>query len=133
VERGLALPVSDFFKGLLKHYGIEYLNLNPNGIFHISVFVHFYEDFLGIKPHWILSQKFFCLKPQLSANDPRVVGGAGIQMREDAADQYLAYKLIDLNQDWKAKWFYVTNHHPGLPSPAGSSRSIRRGGTLSRR
>jgi hypothetical protein len=29
VERGLALPTSDFFKD----YGIEYLNLNPNGIF----------------------------------------------------------------------------------------------------
>jgi hypothetical protein len=24
VERGLALPASDFFKGLLKYYGIEY-------------------------------------------------------------------------------------------------------------
>jgi hypothetical protein len=33
VERGLALPASDFFKGLLDYYGIEYLNLNPNGIF----------------------------------------------------------------------------------------------------
>jgi hypothetical protein len=32
-ERGLALPASDFFKGLLEYYGIEYLNLNPNGIF----------------------------------------------------------------------------------------------------
>jgi hypothetical protein len=30
VERGLALPASDFFKGLLKYYCIEYLNLNPN-------------------------------------------------------------------------------------------------------
>jgi hypothetical protein len=30
VERGLALPVSDFFKGLLDYYDIEYLNLNPN-------------------------------------------------------------------------------------------------------
>jgi hypothetical protein len=29
VERGLALPASNFFKGLLKYYGIEYLNLNP--------------------------------------------------------------------------------------------------------
>jgi hypothetical protein len=37
VERGLALPASDFFKGLLKYYDIEYLNLNPNGIFHVSV------------------------------------------------------------------------------------------------
>jgi hypothetical protein len=51
MERGLALPASDFFEGLLDYYGIEYLNLNPNGIFHVSVFVHFCEAFLGIKPH----------------------------------------------------------------------------------
>jgi hypothetical protein len=51
VERRLALPASDFFKGLLKYYSIEYLNLNPNGTFHVSVFVHFCEAFVGIKPH----------------------------------------------------------------------------------
>jgi hypothetical protein len=34
VERGLALPTSNFFKGLLGYYGVEYLNLNPNGVFH---------------------------------------------------------------------------------------------------
>jgi hypothetical protein len=76
VERGLALPASDFFKGLLKYYGIKYLNLSPNGIFHVSVFVHFCEAFVGIKPHCVLFQKFFRLKPQPSANDPRVVRGA---------------------------------------------------------
>jgi hypothetical protein len=59
------------------------------------------------------------VKPQPSANDPRVVGGADIQMREDAAEQYLSYKLIDSNQDWKSKWFYITNHHPELPKPSG--------------
>jgi hypothetical protein len=118
VERGWALLASDFFKGLLDYYGIKYLNLNPNGIFHVSVFVHFREAFLGIKLHWVLCRKFFHLKPQLSANDPRVVGGDGIQMREYAAEQYLAYKLIDSNQDWKAKWFYITNHHLELPKPS---------------
>jgi hypothetical protein len=51
VEHGLALPASYFFKGLLQYYGIEYLNLNPNGIFHVCVFVHFCEAFVGIKPH----------------------------------------------------------------------------------
>jgi hypothetical protein len=125
VERGLALPTSDFFKGLLDYYGIEYLNLNPNGIFHVSVFVHFYEAFLGIKPYWVLFGKFFRLKPQPSTNDPRVVGGADIQMREDAAEQYLAYKMIDSNQDWKAKWFYITNHHPELPKPSGKQPKHR--------
>jgi hypothetical protein len=118
-ERGLSLSASDFFKGLLGYYGIEYLNLNPNGIFHTSVFVHFCEAFLGIKPHWVLFRKFFQLKPQPSVNNPRRVGGAGIQMREDAAEQYLSYKLIDSNQDWKSKWFYITNHHPELPKPSG--------------
>jgi hypothetical protein len=118
-ERGLSLPASDFFKGLLGYYGIEYLNLNPNGIFHTVVFVHFCEAFLGIKPHWILFRKFFRVKLQPSASNPRVVGGAGIQMREDAAEQYLSYKLIDSNQDWEAKWFYVMNHHLELPKPSG--------------
>jgi hypothetical protein len=124
-ERGLSLPASDFFKGLLGYYGIEYLNLNPNSIFHTLVFVHFCEAFLGIKPHWILFRKFFRVKPQPSANNPRVVGGVGIQMREDATEQYLSYKLIDSNQDWKSKWFYVTNHHPELPKPSGKQPKHR--------
>jgi hypothetical protein len=127
VERGLALLTSDFFKGLLDYYGIEYLNLNPNGIFHVSVFVHFCEAFLGIKPHWVLFRKFFRVKPQPSANDPRVVGGAGIQMLKDTAEQYLAYKLINSNQDWKSKWFYITNHHPELPKPSGKQPKHRPG------
>jgi hypothetical protein len=125
VERGLALPGNDFFKGLLKYYGIEYLNLNPNGIFYVSIFVHFCEAFVGIKPHWVLFRKFFRLKPQPSANDPRVVGGAGIQMREDATEQYLSYKLINSNQDWKAKWFYITYHHSELPKPSGQQPKHR--------
>jgi hypothetical protein len=118
-ERGLSLLASNFFKGLMGYYGIEYLNLNPNSIFHTAVFVHFCKAFLGIKPHWILFRKFFRVKPQPSASNPRVVGGAGIQMRENNAEQYLSYKLIDSNQDWKAKWFYITNHHLGLPKPRG--------------
>jgi hypothetical protein len=40
-------------------------------------------------------------------------------MREDAIDQYLSYKLIESNQDWKSKWFYICNHHPELPKPSG--------------
>jgi hypothetical protein len=89
-KRGLSLSATNFFKGLIGYYGIEYLNLNPNGIFHTTVFIHFYEAFLRIKPRWVLFRKFFRVKPQPSASNPRVVGGAGIQMREDAAEQYLS-------------------------------------------
>jgi hypothetical protein len=69
-ERGLSLPASDFFKGLLEYYGIKYLNLNPNGIFHTSVFVHFCKAFLGIKPHWVLFRKFFRVKLQAERQQP---------------------------------------------------------------
>jgi hypothetical protein len=58
VERGLTLPANEFFKGMLRYYDIEYLNLNPNDIFHVSVFVHFYEEFMGIKPHRFCSASF---------------------------------------------------------------------------
>jgi hypothetical protein len=54
VERGLMLPANDFFKGMLKYYGIEYLNLNPNRIVHTSIFIYFCEALVGIKPHWLL-------------------------------------------------------------------------------
>jgi hypothetical protein len=50
VERGLALSASDFFKGMLRYYGIEYLNLNPNGIFHVSIFVTSARHLLGSSP-----------------------------------------------------------------------------------
>jgi hypothetical protein len=46
-------------------------------------------------------------------------------MREDAAEQYLSYKLIDSNHDWKLKWFYITNHHPELPKPSGKQPKHR--------
>jgi hypothetical protein len=40
-------------------------------------------------------------------------------MCKDAGGQYLPYKLIDSNQDWKSKWFYISNHHPKLSKPCG--------------
>jgi hypothetical protein len=46
-------------------------------------------------------------------------------MRKDAAEQYLAYKLIDSNQDWKSKWFYITNHHSELSKPSGKQPKHR--------
>jgi hypothetical protein len=56
VERGLALPASDFFKGLLKYYGIEYLNLNPNGIF-TSL-----SSSTSVKPSWRSSPTGSCFR-----------------------------------------------------------------------
>ena len=51
---GLGFPVSNFFRGLLFHWGVQVHHLTPNSILHFSIFVHLCEAFLGIKPHFDL-------------------------------------------------------------------------------
>ena len=51
---GLGFPISDFFRGLLHHWGVQVHHLTPNSILHISIFVHLCEAFLGIEPHFDL-------------------------------------------------------------------------------
>jgi hypothetical protein len=46
-------------------------------------------------------------------------------MRKDAADQYLAYKLIESNQDLKAQRLYISNHHPEQSKPSGNQPKHR--------
>jgi hypothetical protein len=41
--RGLALPISPFFRGLLDFYNLNLTHLNPNSILQISIFVHLCE------------------------------------------------------------------------------------------
>jgi hypothetical protein len=70
IECGLVLPASDFFHRLLDYYKIEYIHQNTNSIFHVLVFVHFCEAFLGIRRHWTLLRKFFRVKLYLSREHP---------------------------------------------------------------
>jgi hypothetical protein len=50
--RGLALPISPFFRGLLDFYDLNLTHLNPNSILQVAIFVHLCEAFLGILPHF---------------------------------------------------------------------------------
>jgi hypothetical protein len=50
--RGLALPISPIFCGLLDFYNLNLTHLNPNSILQISIFVHLCEAYLGIIPHF---------------------------------------------------------------------------------
>ena len=54
VERGLAVPVSEFFHALLQFCGIQLHHLTPQSILHLSIFTHLCEAFLGILPHFHL-------------------------------------------------------------------------------
>lgn len=119
IERDLRLLACDFFRDLLDYYKLELVHLNPNGIFHTAIFVHFCEVFLGIRPHFQLFWKFFRVKPQPLKEHILLVGGAEIQMRETMSSQYLDYELMDSNAGWKENWCYIGNHNPKLPRLTG--------------
>jgi hypothetical protein len=71
------LPTCDFLCGLLDHYHIQLVHLNPNSILQIAIFVHLCEAFLGISPDFPLFKNY--LKYQPSAANWKVIGGVGLQ------------------------------------------------------
>jgi hypothetical protein len=124
-ERGLALPSCSFFRGLLYFYGLELHHLNLNSICHIAIFIHLCEAFLGIEPHWDLFRFLFRVKPQPTAKNLSVVGGTGIQLRQQAGDRYLSYKFSSNIPGWKNHWFYIENHAPQLPEKSSKPLVVR--------
>jgi hypothetical protein len=53
------------------------------------------------------------------------VGGAGIQLRQQAGDKYLTYKFPSNLPGWKNHWFYIENHAPRLPTKSNRPPVIR--------
>lgn len=112
-EHGLGLPVCSFLRGLFHFYKIEFVNLNPNSLLHLSLFVHACEDFLGVRPHFDLFRVLFVVHPLLSASNRVPLGGVGIRLRK--ASPYFPVKLLTSNSVWKAQWFFCDNSPPPLP------------------
>jgi hypothetical protein len=83
VHVGLCLPASPFLHRFLRFFAISLNHLTPNGFLHLSMFVHFYEAFLGILPPITLFCYFFRLKPHPKSNNTSILGGCGIQFRQN--------------------------------------------------
>jgi hypothetical protein len=86
-EQGFGTHMSDFFHGLLHHYGIEMQNLNPNLILQIMVFVTLCEGYLGIRPNFALWKYYFCATIFLKSvrrgeSVPVRIGSCVIQIRQ---------------------------------------------------
>jgi hypothetical protein len=54
IKRGFSVPTGDFLRGLLQFYRIELVHLAPNSITIITTFIHLYEAYLCIAPHFHL-------------------------------------------------------------------------------
>jgi hypothetical protein len=113
--RGLALPVSPFFHGLLDFYELNLTHLNPNSILQVSIFVHLCEAFLGILPHFGLWKYLYHCRPRMAGGQHQLVGGASLELRRGRKAEYLDIPLKDSIKGWHLELFIVENHCKSLP------------------
>jgi hypothetical protein len=78
-ERGFDLLTYEFLCGLLHHYQIELIHINPNSILQISIFVHLCEAFLIVPLNFPLFKNYFFLKNQPSTANQMVISSVGIR------------------------------------------------------
>ena len=90
---------------------ISLCNLYPNTILHVSVFIHFYEAFRGILPHFNLFRHLFCLKKK-GGSGSKVVGGVYLQLRDGMTSEYINVPLNTSLKGWNTRWFYIKQSHP---------------------
>jgi hypothetical protein len=78
---GFGLPSCKFLRGLLYHYKIKLVHLNPNSIIQIVIFVHLCECYLAIHPNFPLFTHYFFMKCQPSTAKQEINGDVDIQTR----------------------------------------------------
>jgi hypothetical protein len=123
--RGLALPISPFFRGLLDFYRLNLTHLNPNSILQISIYVHLCEAFLGVLPHFGLWKYLYHCRPGMAGGQHQLVGGASLEMRRGRKADYLEIPLKDSIKGWRLEWFIVENHGNSLPPQSGRQSDVR--------
>ena len=62
--RGLGLALDPFVRGLMFYYGLDFHDLAPDSLLHISSFIVVREAFLRITPHFGMWLKTFDVKPK---------------------------------------------------------------------
>jgi hypothetical protein len=123
--RGLALPISPFFCGLLDFYYLNLTHLNPNSILQVSIFVHLCEAYLGILPHFGLWKYLYHCRHGMVGGQHQLLGGASLEMRRGRKTEYLDVPLKDSIKGWCLEWFIVENHGNYLPPRSGRQPDVR--------
>jgi hypothetical protein len=92
------------------------VHLAPNSITIISTFIHLYEAYLSIAPHFHLWRHFFKLKKTVNGV---VVGSVGFMLRRNMKSEYIDLTLPDNTTGWKQGWFYLDNPVSALRERTG--------------
>src|SRR3954465_3086938 len=83
-RRGLGFHTDPFVRGLMFYYGLEFHDLAPESILHISSFIVVCEAFLPITPHFGLWLKTFKVGRKIIEGRHVECGGVVIKRNTDA-------------------------------------------------
>ena len=104
--RGLGLALDPFVRGLMFYYGLDFHDLAPDSLLHISSFIIVCEAFLRITPHFGLWLKTFDVKPQVIEGEQAECGGATVSKLASAV--WLKGSFAKSSDLWQQGWFYIT-------------------------
>ena len=96
------------------YYGLDFHNLAPDSILHISSVIVVCEAFLRITPHFGLWLKTFNVKPKMIDGRHAECGGATISEGADAP--WPKGSFPEVSDLWQQEWFYIT-------APRGTKRA----------
>jgi len=89
-KRGFGVPVHPFLQGLLIYYDIGIYNLHPKSILLVATFIHLYEAFVGIEPHYDLFRCLFYLRKKGAVGGSKIVGGVYLNLCDGMKNRYLS-------------------------------------------
>ena len=104
--RGLGFSLDTFVRGLMFYYGLDFHDLAPDSILHISSFIVVCEAFLRITPHFGLWLKTFNVKPKMIDGRHAECVGAIISKGADAP--WPKGSFTETSDLWQQEWFYIT-------------------------
>jgi hypothetical protein len=128
--RGLALPISPFFRGLLDFYDLNLTHLNPNSILQVAILVHLCEAFLGILPHFGLWRYLYHCRPGMAGGQHQLVSGASLELRRGRKWNTLTFPSRTTLRDDASSglpWKITRNLSPSVRKAARRSHAQRVG------
>ena len=107
------------------YYGLDFHDLTPDSLLHISSFIVVCEAFLRITPHFGLWLKTFDVKPKMVEGQHAACGSALISKIAGAPRPKGSFP--EVSGLWQREWFYITAPRSAkwVASPAFRSGPLR--------
>ncbi|KAK1618976.1 hypothetical protein QYE76_024493 [Lolium multiflorum] len=114
LDRGLALPSSDFFRQLLSFYNIKVSDLGPHSVQQIALFVALCECYLACPPYFPLWVSIFHGRAtRVSKVDQTLIPNGGITFQVKSGENFIDMALPKKAQSqWRKYWFYALEYTP---------------------